>query len=135
MIIAADILTGADPVVAQALRHLDPAPLQDLARRCEAAGAQILDLNPGYLSRRLENRMAFLVEAVQEVTILPLILDSPNPRVLAGGLGVSSFRKASRLQAIFCGLRPWRVCRRPVAGAARTLVVAARSVRWQTASA
>ena len=89
MIIAADILTGADPVVAQALRHLDPAPLQDLARRCEAAGAQILDLNPGYLSRRLENRMAFLVEAVQEVTILPLILDSPNPRVLAGGLGVS----------------------------------------------
>ena len=44
MIIAADNLTGADPVVAQALRHLDPAPLQDLARRCEAAGAQILDL-------------------------------------------------------------------------------------------
>ena len=86
MIIAADNLTGADPVVAQALRHLDPAPLQDLARRCEAAGAQILDLNPGYLSRRLEDRMAFLVEAVQEVTILPLILDSPNPRVLAGGL-------------------------------------------------
>jgi 5-methyltetrahydrofolate corrinoid/iron sulfur protein methyltransferase len=30
--------------------------------------------------------MAFLVEAVQEVTTLPLILDSPNPRVLAGGL-------------------------------------------------
>ena len=78
MIIAADNLTGADPVVAQALRHLDPAPLQDLARRCEAAGAQILDLNPGYLSRRLENRMAILVEALQEVTILPLILDSPN---------------------------------------------------------
>jgi 5-methyltetrahydrofolate corrinoid/iron sulfur protein methyltransferase len=86
MIIAADNLTGANPVVAQALRDLAAAPLQDLARRCAQNGAQILDLNPGYLSRRHEDRMAFLVDAVQEVTDLPLILDSPNPRVLAGGL-------------------------------------------------
>ena len=86
MIIAADNLTGANPVVAQALRDLAPQPLQDLARRCVEAGAQILDLNPGYLSRRLEDRMTFLVDAVQEVTTLPLILDSPNPRVLAQGL-------------------------------------------------
>ena len=77
------------PVVAQALRDLDPVPLQDLARRSAAAGAHVLDLNPGYLSRRLEDRMAFMVTAVQEVTTLPLILDSPNPRVLAGGLAVS----------------------------------------------
>ncbi len=86
MIVAADNLTGANPVVAQALRDLDPKPLQDLARRCAAAGAHILDLNPGYLSRRMEDRMAFLVEVVQEGTSLPLILDSPNPRVLAEGL-------------------------------------------------
>ena len=89
MIIAADNLTGANPVVAQALRDLDPVPLQDLARRCAAAGARVLDLNPGYLSRRMEDRMAFMVEAVQAVTDLPLILDSPNPRVLAGGLAAS----------------------------------------------
>lgn len=88
MILAADNLTGADPKVAQALRDLNPQPLQDLARRCAAAGAQVLDLNPGYLSRRLEDRLAFLVETVQEAVTLPLILDSPNPRVLAGGLAV-----------------------------------------------
>jgi 5-methyltetrahydrofolate corrinoid/iron sulfur protein methyltransferase len=88
MIIAADNLTGANPMVAQALRDLDPKPLQDLARRCAAAGARMLDLNPGYLSKRHEDRMAFLVEAVQEVTSLPFILDSPNPRVLAQGLAV-----------------------------------------------
>jgi 5-methyltetrahydrofolate corrinoid/iron sulfur protein methyltransferase len=88
MIIAADNLTGANPVVAQALRDLDPKPLQDLARRCAAAGARMLDLNPGYLAKRHEDRMAFLVEAVQEVNSLPLILDSPNPRVLAQGLAV-----------------------------------------------
>jgi 5-methyltetrahydrofolate corrinoid/iron sulfur protein methyltransferase len=86
MIIAADNLTGANPVVAQALKDLNPRPLQDLAVRCAEAGAHLLDLNPGYLSRRHEDRLAFLVDAVQEVTNLPLILDSPNPRVLAGGL-------------------------------------------------
>lgn len=86
MLLAADNLTGANPVIGQALRDLAAQPLQDLARRCEAAGARMLDLNPGYLSRRQEDRMAFLVEAVQEVTDLPLLLDSPNPRVLARGL-------------------------------------------------
>jgi len=86
MLIAADNLTGANPLVAQALRDLNPEPLQELTRRCVAAGARMLDLNPGYLSRRYEDRMAFLVDAVQEVTSLPLILDSPNPRVLAQGL-------------------------------------------------
>jgi 5-methyltetrahydrofolate corrinoid/iron sulfur protein methyltransferase len=65
MIIAADNLTSANPVVAQALRDLNPRPLQDLAVRCAEAGAHLLDLNPGYLSRRHEDRMA---------------------RVLAGGL-------------------------------------------------
>jgi len=86
MLLAADNLTGAQPLVAQALRDLNPQPIQDLARRCAAAGARMLDLNPGYLSRRHEDRMAFLVDTVQEVTTLPLILDSPNPRVLARGL-------------------------------------------------
>ncbi len=88
MIIAADNLTGSNPVVAQALKDLNPRPLQDLARRCAQNGAQLLDLNPGYLSRRHEDRMAFLVEAVQQVTTLPLILDSPNSRVLARGLAI-----------------------------------------------
>jgi cobalamin-dependent methionine synthase I len=86
MIVAADNLTGANPLVSQALRDLNPEPLQEMARRCVAAGARMLDLNPGYLSRRQEDRMAFLVDTVQEVTSLPLILDSPNPRVLAQGL-------------------------------------------------
>jgi 5-methyltetrahydrofolate corrinoid/iron sulfur protein methyltransferase len=98
MILAADNLTAADPRVAEALERLDPKPLQALARRLEAAGARWLDLNPGYLSRRREDRMSFLVEAVQAVTKLPLILDSPSARVLARGLA------ACRRQAILSAL-------------------------------
>jgi 5-methyltetrahydrofolate corrinoid/iron sulfur protein methyltransferase len=84
--VAADNLTSSNPVVALALKKLDPEPVQELARRCEQAGAQLLDLNPGYLSPRNEDRMSFLVEAVQEVSQLRLILDSPSARVLARGL-------------------------------------------------
>ncbi|HMK35259.1 MAG TPA: dihydropteroate synthase [Desulfomonilaceae bacterium] len=88
MLLAADNLHALNPVFADALERLDPNPVQTIAKQCEAAGADLLDLNPGYLSRRKEDRMAFLVEAVQEVTSARLILDSPNPRVLARGLEV-----------------------------------------------
>ena len=50
MIVAADNLHALNPVVAAALKDLDPGPLQELARRCEQAGAKILDLNPGFLA-------------------------------------------------------------------------------------
>lgn len=86
MILVADNLQPLNPRVAGALEDLDPKPLQEIARRCERAGARLLDLNPGYLSKRREDRMTFMVEAVQEATSLRLVLDSPNPRVLARGL-------------------------------------------------
>jgi cobalamin-dependent methionine synthase I len=86
VIIAADNLQALNPVVAGALENLDPHPLQEIARRCEQAGAQLLDLNPGFLPRRRADRMAFMVEAVQQATHLRLMLDSPSARVLARGL-------------------------------------------------
>jgi cobalamin-dependent methionine synthase I len=88
LIVAADNLNVMNPVVAAALQNLEAAPLQELARRCEQAGAKILDINPGYLSARHEDRMVFMVEAVQQVSGLRLMLDSPNPRILAQGLAV-----------------------------------------------
>ena len=88
MKLVADNLHALNPVVAEALERLDPAPLQELACRCERAGARIIDLNPGYLSRRKQDRMVFMVEAVQEVVSARLMLDSPDPEVLAKGLSV-----------------------------------------------
>jgi 5-methyltetrahydrofolate corrinoid/iron sulfur protein methyltransferase len=90
LIIAADNLNILNPPVAKALDGLDPRPLQELARRCEQAGANLIDINPGFLPPRRHDRMAFMVEAVQEVTNLPLILDSPDARVLARGLDVAN---------------------------------------------
>ncbi len=86
MLIAADNLHGLNPVIAKAMDDLDPAPVKDLARQCEDKGADYIDINPGYLSRTREDRMTFLVESVQEGCSLPLILDSPSPRILRRGL-------------------------------------------------
>jgi 5-methyltetrahydrofolate corrinoid/iron sulfur protein methyltransferase len=88
MLFAADNINAVNQVVAGALRALDKKPIQALVRRLDQSGADLLDLNPGYLSPRQEDRLAFLVEAVQEVSNTRLILDSPNPRVLAQGLAV-----------------------------------------------
>jgi 5-methyltetrahydrofolate corrinoid/iron sulfur protein methyltransferase len=88
LIIAADNLNPMNPVVAKALQTLDPHPLQELARRIEQTGAQLMDINPGYLAPRHLDRMAFMVDAVQEVSGVRLILDSPKARALARGLEV-----------------------------------------------
>jgi 5-methyltetrahydrofolate corrinoid/iron sulfur protein methyltransferase len=89
LIIAADNLNILNPAVAQALAALDPRPFQELARRAEQAGANLIDINPGFLPPRRHDRMAFMVEAVQQVTNLRLILDSPDAQVLARGLAVA----------------------------------------------
>lgn len=86
MLLVADNIHGLSPPVADAMQRLDPAPIQALVRRCEQAGANLIDVNPGYLSRRNEDRMAFLVQAIQDATSMRLVLDSPNPSVLARGL-------------------------------------------------
>jgi cobalamin-dependent methionine synthase I len=84
--LVADNLHGLNPLVSDAMQRLDPVPIQKLVQSCERGGAQFIDVNPGYLSRSNLDRMTFLVEAVQEVTSLPLILDSPSARVLEKGL-------------------------------------------------
>jgi 5-methyltetrahydrofolate corrinoid/iron sulfur protein methyltransferase len=90
LIIAADNLHVLNPMVAQALDTLNAQPLQELARRVEQAGANLMDINPGFLPPRRHDRMAFMVEVVQQVTNLRLILDSPDARVLARGLSAAN---------------------------------------------
>jgi 5-methyltetrahydrofolate corrinoid/iron sulfur protein methyltransferase len=84
--IIADNLNALNPVVHRALETLDPGPIQNLAIQCRKAGVDFIDINPGYLPKGREDRIIFMVEAVQAVTDLGLVLDSPNPRVLARGL-------------------------------------------------
>lgn len=86
VILIADNIHGLNPAVADAMERLDPEPIRSLVRQCTRRGARFIDVNPGYLSRRKVDRMAFLVETIQDATSAGLILDNPNPLVLAKGL-------------------------------------------------
>ncbi len=98
MLLAADNIQGLNPAVAEAMEKLDPEPIKRLALMCRDAGADFLDINPGYLSKRKLDRMAFLVETIQDSIQLPLILDSPHPEILARGL--SACRQTPILNAL-----------------------------------
>jgi len=86
MQIIADNIQITNPLIAEALDEMDPLPVQELAKKCEAAGAGIIDINPGPLTRDGEKKMSFLVEAVQEACNLSLSLDTSNPSAMAAGL-------------------------------------------------
>ncbi len=86
MILVADNLQITLPVIAAAVEHRDPAPIQKRVKECESAGAQAIDINSGPLTKQPEKKMAFLVETVQSVTRLPLLLDTSNPCAIEAGL-------------------------------------------------
>ncbi len=94
MLLAADNLQITDKTIEQALKKMDPGPVQEMVVTCEKAGADIIDINTGPLGRDAEKKMAFFVEAVQDVTDLPVFIDTANPSAMEAGL------KASRKKAI-----------------------------------
>jgi 5-methyltetrahydrofolate corrinoid/iron sulfur protein methyltransferase len=88
VITVADNIQITNTLVDKALKTQDPTPIQELVKKCEEAGADLLDINSGPLLRDPENKMTFLVEAVQEISDLPIILDTSNPEALEAGLKV-----------------------------------------------
>jgi 5-methyltetrahydrofolate corrinoid/iron sulfur protein methyltransferase len=97
MLLIADNLTITSKIVKQALDTMDPEPIRQLVRRCEAAGAGAIDINPGPLGRDAGSRMAFFIETVQGVTSLPLVIDTAEPRAMEAGL------RACRNRAVING--------------------------------
>lgn len=86
MIVVADNLHVMQPAFARAIERMDPEPVREMVLDCLRCGAEALDINPGPLSKRPEERMAFLVETVQATTDLPLVLDTVNPAAMTAGL-------------------------------------------------
>jgi 5-methyltetrahydrofolate corrinoid/iron sulfur protein methyltransferase len=85
MRLIADNLRITQKAIEIAVAEKDPLPLQAMAKQCEMAGADGIDINSGPLYQYPESRMVFMVEAVQEVTHLPLILDTSNSKALKAG--------------------------------------------------
>ncbi len=90
MKLLADNIRITKASIQDALDRKDPAPIQDMVRQCAVAGAQAIDINTGPLKKDPESAMSFFVSAVQDVTDLPLVIDTTNSVAMAAGLAAAA---------------------------------------------
>ncbi len=86
MKIIGEKINGTRSEIAKAVVDRDAGLIRSLAKRQTDAGANWLDVNAGTPSAREPDDLVWLVNTVQEVTHLPLCLDSANPRALAAAM-------------------------------------------------
>lgn len=78
--------------ISEAVRNRDAGVIQSLARAQTEAGADYLDLNMGPARQNPEEVASWLVNAVQEVTDLPLSIDTMNPVAMEAALKLAKKR-------------------------------------------
>ncbi|MBM3300347.1 MAG: dihydropteroate synthase [Deltaproteobacteria bacterium] len=71
-----------------AMREKNPKPIQEWAEKLTERGADLLDLNLGPARKGGPEMMQWLVKTVQEVTHLPLFLDTTNNEAIEAGLQI-----------------------------------------------
>jgi cobalamin-dependent methionine synthase I len=86
MVIIGENIHVIAKAVSTAIREKDAKVIQDLAKAQTEAGAGYIDLNVGPMKKDPEENMQWLVNAVQEVTDLPLSIDTMNPVAMEAGL-------------------------------------------------
>jgi 5-methyltetrahydrofolate corrinoid/iron sulfur protein methyltransferase len=86
VILIGERINGMFKDVRRAIQQGNPEPVWDWAKRQEAAGADYLDLNVGPAVEDRVTAMKWLVTTVQEVSDLPLCLDSTDYDSIEAGL-------------------------------------------------
>ena len=92
MILIGESINVMSQTIGPALRKRAPKPIQELARAEAGAGMDYLDLNIGPARKAGDELMTWVVNTVQEVTDLPLSLDTTNPMAMEAGLKVHKGR-------------------------------------------
>jgi len=88
MILIGESINVMSKTIGPALKERNPQPIQELAKAEVEAGVDYLDLNIGPARKAGDELMEWVVNTVQEVTDLPLSLDTTNPVAMEAGLKV-----------------------------------------------
>jgi len=86
MILIGEHINIMSQTIGPALKERNPKPIQELAKAEVEAGVDYLDLNIGPARKAGDELMAWVVNVVQEVTNLPLSLDTTNSVAMEAGL-------------------------------------------------
>jgi 5-methyltetrahydrofolate corrinoid/iron sulfur protein methyltransferase len=92
MILIGENINIMSNTIGPALRGRDPKPIQELAKAEAETMVDYLDLNIGPARKSGDELMEWVVKTVQEVTNLPLSLDTTNPVAMEAGLSVHQGR-------------------------------------------
>ena len=92
MILIGESIHIISRMVSEAVRNRDAASIQALAKQQADAGADYLDLNLGPARKDPEAVGSWLVNTVQQVTGLPISLDTMNPAAMQAGLALCKTR-------------------------------------------
>lgn len=80
-----------------AMKNRDPGPIREMAKRETEAGVDFIDLNIGPARKGGAELMEWIVKIVQEVTDLPLFLDTSNVEAIEAGLKVYQPKKGKAI--------------------------------------
>ena len=86
MVLIGENINIMSKTIGPALKERNPKPIQELARAEAEAGVDYLDLNIGPARKAGDELMEWVVNTVQEVSNLPLSLDTTNPVAMEAGL-------------------------------------------------
>lgn len=82
MIIIGEKINGAIPSCAKAIETRDEAFIRDLAIKQTEAGASYLDVCAGGSTETEVDKLAWLIDVIQDTVDTPLCIDSPDARVI-----------------------------------------------------
>lgn len=102
MILIAESINIMSNTIGPAIKERNPKPIQELAKAEVDAGADYLDLNIGPARKAGDELMEWIVNTVQEVTDVPLSLDTTNTAAMEAGL------KTCRSRALINSIAPVR---------------------------
>lgn len=88
MLVVGELINTSRKAVREAVEKRDAAYIQQVAKKQEEAGAHYLDINCGTMVSEEIPVMEWLVSTVQEVSGLPLCIDSPSAEALEAGLSL-----------------------------------------------
>ena len=88
MIIVGEKINSSRKAISRAVEQKDSTYIQNVATEQVNAGAHYIDVNAGTFLHQETEYLPWLVKTVQEVTDIPLCLDSPNPEALKKALEV-----------------------------------------------
>ncbi|MCL2707316.1 MAG: dihydropteroate synthase [Dehalococcoidia bacterium] len=105
MILIAENVNVMSQTLGLAMKERMAQPIQKMAQAAQASGMDYIDLNIGPAKKTGADMMPWLVETVQQVSDLPLSLDTTNPEAIEAGLALC--RKRALINSV--SLQPERL--------------------------